>query len=183
MEDQATHCILLDRDGVINRDLPGSVCYRNDFELLPDVANAVAEANDKGYRVLVITNQACVGRGNLDFSELDAIHRKMQDEIGRSGGSIAGIYVCPHTDADDCDCRKPQPGLIEQAQRDHGFDPAVTWMVGDSVRDAEAAVRAGCRPALVRTGKSEPVESTAGIPVFDSLTHFVAELADHGNTK
>lgn len=142
MMEQAINYILLDRDGVMNKVLPGSVCRVKDFELLPNVADAIAKANVKAYRVLVITTQACVGRGDLDARELGGIHRKLLRDFGHSGGTISGIYVCPHTDDDDCACRKPRPGLIEQAQADHGFDPAVTWMLGDSNRDAEAAVRA-----------------------------------------
>jgi len=170
------HCVLLDRDGVINRDLPGSVCSRTDFEMLPGAAQAIAELNRKGYHVLVITNQACVGRGDLAESELTAIHELMRRQVERFGGRIDRIYVCPHVDEDDCDCRKPRPGLIEQAHEDFGFECAATWVVGDSDRDIEAARRAGCRAALVTTGKGLAGERPAGIPEFEDLAHFAREI-------
>ncbi len=170
--------VLLDRDGVINKDLPGSVCRVEDFELLPDAATAIARLNDLGFAVLVITNQACVGRGDLAIDELRAIHARMHEEIAAAGGKIDAVYVCPHTDDDDCDCRKPRPGLIEQAARDYGFDRAATWMVGDSERDVVAAHAAGCRAALARSGKSLPGRARNDVPVFDRLLEFVDALSE-----
>ncbi len=168
---------MLDRDGVINRDLPGSVCRVEDLEMLPDVGAAIAALNRQGYGVLVITNQACVGRGDLTLDELDAIHERMLAEIAAEGGRVDAIYVCPHTDEDNCDCRKPRPGLIEQAARDYGFDRADTWMVGDSERDVIAAHAAGCRAALVRSGKRLDMPKRNNVPVFDKLLQFAHALA------
>jgi len=171
-------CVLLDRDGVINRDLPGSVCSTSDFELLPGAARAIAEMNRKGYHVLVITNQACVGRGDLTPAGLEAIHRLLQRRLAGHGGRIERFYVCPHTDADNCDCRKPRTGLIERARADYGFQPAATWMVGDSARDIEAALGAGCRPGLVRTGNGVDGNLHAHVREFEDLSEFARELRD-----
>lgn len=176
MPDDQDGFVLFDRDGVINRDLPGSVCSVDDFELLPGAADAIAAVNRKGYRVLVITNQACVGRGDVSAAELDAIHRLMVEQVAAAGGVIDAIYVCPHTHADDCDCRKPRPGLIEQAHQDYGFDRTDTWMVGDAMRDVEAALAAAIRPALVRSGKPLPEPLRTGVTVFDNLSAFVRQL-------
>jgi len=176
MQDDRDRFVLFDRDGVINKDLPGSVCSVDDFELLPGAADAIAAANRKGYRVLVITNQACVGRGDLSAAELDAIHRLMLEQVAAAGGVIDAIYVCPHTDADACECRKPRPGLIEQAYEDYGFDRANTWMIGDAVRDAEAALAAGVRPALVLSGKRLAEPLATEVTVFDNLRAFVRQL-------
>jgi D-glycero-D-manno-heptose 1,7-bisphosphate phosphatase len=170
--------ILLDRDGVINRDLPGSVCRVADFDPLPGALEAIVELNRKGYRVLVLTNQSCVGRGELDPPELQAIHRLMRKLVVDAGGRIDGIYVCPHTEEDGCDCRKPRPGLIEQARSAHGFDPATTWLVGDASRDIAAARSAGCRPALVRTGKGASSAAHTEASMFDDLAQFARELRD-----
>jgi len=178
-----SNCVLLDRDGVINRDRPGSVCAMGDFEILPHAARAIAQLNAKGYHVLVISNQACVGRGELAPEGLDAIHHELQRQLGRLGGRIDRFYVCPHVDEDDCNCRKPRPGLIDLACADYGFERAATWLVGDSARDVEAARRAGCRPALVRTGKSLSGSWHTGVPVFDDLAQFARELVDLQNTK
>ena len=169
------HYVLVDRDGVVNVDLPGSVLRLGDFELLPHVAEAIAQINRKGYGVLIITNQACIGRGELSWAELDAIHSLMHKLVARAGGRIEAVHVCPHVDEDGCACRKPRPGLIQQAQRQHDFACADTWMVGDAGRDIEAAVNAGCRPALVRTGQGSTVAG-ADVPTFDDLRHFAAQL-------
>ena len=178
MSDNTARVVLLDRDGVINIDRPGSVCRVDDFELLPGAADAVADMNRMGYRVLVITNQACVGRGDLPAAELDAIHRLMLRQVSEAGGEVDAIYVCPHRDEDDCNCRKPRPGLIEQAHVDYGFDRAATWMIGDSPRDAEAALAAGCRAALVRSGQRLQTPPGTGVTVFDNLSAFVRQLEE-----
>lgn len=176
MGENASHFVLLDRDGVINVDRPGSVLSRQAFELLPGAAEAIAELNQKGYRVLVITNQGCVGRGELAPLELEAIHARMLDEVAQAGGHIDDIYVCPHIDEDGCDCRKPKPGLINRARSDHDFDPAVTWFLGDTVRDVGAARNAGCRPGLVRSGQDGVAGLNEDLAVFDDLQHFAREL-------
>jgi D-glycero-D-manno-heptose 1,7-bisphosphate phosphatase len=178
MCNERDHFVLLDRDGVINKDLPGSVCSIDDFELLPGAGEAIAELNRKGYRAIVITNQACVGRGDLMPADLDGIHRLMLEQIAKADGKIDSIYVCPHIDADYCDCRKPRPGLIEQAYADYGFDRETTWMVGDSDRDIEAALAAGCRAALVHSGKQVQAPLQTGVSVFGNLPAFVRHLEE-----
>lgn len=176
-----SNCVLLDRDGVINRDKPGSVRSVDDFELLPGAAGAIAELNRKGYHVLVVTNQACVGRGDLAMAGLEAIHQELRRQLKILGGRIDRFYVCPHVDEDACTCRKPLPGLIESARKDYRFDPAATWMVGDSSRDVEAARRAGCRAALVLTGKPLSDTRYTDVPIYDDLAHFARELEDLRN--
>lgn len=145
--------------------------------MLPCVPEAIAALNRSGYRVLIISNQACVGRGDLAPDELERIHQTMQRDIGAAGGNVERIYVCPHTDEDSCDCRKPKPGLLLQAQRDFGFEPAETWMVGDASRDVEAALSAGCRPALIRSRKEPGYRPPEGVPVFDDLMQFVRQVS------
>lgn len=123
--------------------------------MIPGAAEAVALLNAKGYRVLVITNQACVGRGDLSRSLLDLIHAHMDDAIASHGGQIDGWFVCPHRADENCLCRKPNPGLLRQAREFFGFIPERTRFVGDATRDVEAARIFGCIPVLVRTGKGE----------------------------
>lgn len=177
MADRAGCFILLDRDGVLNEDLPGSVLNEDDFVMLPDAARAITELNRKGYRVLVVTNQACVGRGELNPDVLNRIHESMLRTVRAAGGDIEQIYVCPHTDEDDCDCRKPRPGLLMRAQREFGFDPSLTWMVGDTDRDVAAAISAGVRAAVVRTDGDPGYHPPEGVPVFDDLMHFAQEIS------
>lgn len=168
--------VLLDRDGVLNRDLPGSVLSADDLEPIEGSAEAVAWLNRAGFEVAVVTNQACVGRGELAPEELERIHLRLLETVAAAGGCIRAIHVCPHTDDDACDCRKPRPGLLRHAAAEHGLDLATTWFVGDDLRDVEAARAAGCRPALVRTGKGARVGPVEGVPVFDDLAAFAAWL-------
>jgi len=174
----ALQYVLVDRDGVINQDRPGSVLSRAEFALIARVPDAIALLNRKGYRVLVVTNQACVGRGDLSREELDAIHALMREKIAAAGGHIDKIYVCPHTDEDDCECRKPRTGLIERARRDFGFIAADTWMIGDDLRDIEAATTAGCRPAIVYTGKLSEDQLPGGVTAYRDLMNFAENVAD-----
>ena len=132
---------------------------------------------EAGYACVVITNQACVGKGLISEAELDAIHQRMCSLLEAAGGRIAGIFRCTHTDATPCPCRKPKPGLIIDAQARFGFDPASTWMVGDAGRDVAAARAAGCRPALVATGKGRREHANVpDVPLFASLAAFASEL-------
>jgi D-glycero-D-manno-heptose 1,7-bisphosphate phosphatase len=149
----APPCVLLDRDGVINVDRPGGVRRLEGLELEPGAAAAIARLTRAGYRVLVLTNQAVVGRGELSSSDLLRIHEAIATAVATAAGRIDGWYVCPHSAEAACECRKPRPGLIERAHRDWEFEPAVTWLVGDDERDVDAALAAGCQPLLVRTGK------------------------------
>lgn len=168
--------VLLDRDGVLNVDRPESVQTVAAFELIEGAAQAVARLCDAGYTILVVTNQACVGRGDVSAETLEAIHDRLRADVAAVGGRISRIYVCPHRDEDGCDCRKPKPGLVARAQRDFGFEPAETWLVGDDERDVLAARAAGCRPALVRTGKgAQHTAAMREVPVYRDLAAFAAE--------
>lgn len=156
---------------MLNRDLPGSVLHPNQLYLLPQAGQAVRQLNEAGYGIIVVTNQACVGRGDVSPTVLDAIHTKLERLIEASGGQITVFYVCPHREEDACECRKPSPGLIQRARADYDFDPSATWLVGDSERDLLAAHAAGCKPALVLSGK-ENQEAASGVPVFRDLKDF-----------
>jgi D-glycero-D-manno-heptose 1,7-bisphosphate phosphatase len=162
--------VLLDRDGVLNVDLPTGILRRQDLALIPRSAEAVAMLCRAGFRVLVCSNQACVGRGGLAPEELARINGAIDDAVLAAGGEIGTWYICPHRAEAQCDCRKPQPGLLLQAQDEYGFRPAETWFIGDAERDCQAAVAAGCVPILVRTGKGR--QSAAQLPAvtaFDDL--------------
>lgn len=172
-----TRVVLLDRDGVVNRNRPSYVRTVEELEVLPGVGQALAELSRAGFRTLVVTNQACVGKGLVAPAMLEAIHAKLRVEVERFGGRIDAFYVCPHHPDEGCECRKPKPGLIQAAQREWGFVPGETWMVGDAPRDVEAARRAGCRPALVRTGMHEGGAALeVGVPVLEDLLDFASAL-------
>jgi D-glycero-D-manno-heptose 1,7-bisphosphate phosphatase len=143
--------VLLDRDGVINRNLDLGIRSRSEFEFLPGALEGLKLLSRAGALIVVVTNQANIGRGLLSSDELWAIHEAMLVAIEGAGGHVDAIYVCPHRPEDGCDCRKPLPGMLVDAAADFGFDIAEAWMVGDHPRDVEAAERAGCR-AIVITG-------------------------------
>lgn len=176
--------LLLDRDGVINKDRPDSVLAIDQFEILPGVCDALGSLTRSGYRTLVITNQACVGRKALSSHALEDIHRHLQACLAAAGGRIDEFFICTHAAEEGCFCRKPKPGLIFQAMKQWRFVAAETWFVGDARRDIEAARSAGCLAALVRTGKGEQTEAeVVGVPVFDDLPAFVNHLLDNGGVQ
>jgi len=164
-------CVLLDRDGVLNVDRPRGVLALDQLAIERGAPAAVARLTAAGYRVLVVTNQACIGRGEVEREEVERIHAAIQRSVAEVGGRIDGWYLCPHRAEAGCTCRKPAPGLIEQARADWGFDPTATWLVGDAVRDVDAALAAGCRPLIVETGKGR--QSAAERPEVPA----VADLA------
>jgi D-glycero-D-manno-heptose 1,7-bisphosphate phosphatase len=151
MSNHAQRYVLLDRDGVINRRVAGGYVTRwEEFEFLPRVLEALRLFAHHGYRVVVISNQACVGKNLVTIAELESITRRFLMEVALAGGNIAQVYYCVHLASDHCDCRKPLPGSINRAQLDYSFVPEATYFVGDSLVDLQAAASAGCPAILVR---------------------------------
>jgi D-glycero-D-manno-heptose 1,7-bisphosphate phosphatase len=141
----------LDRDGVLNRDT-GYVWRPEDFEWLPGAKAAIKLLNQAGYLVVVITNQSGVARGLYGEEDVQRLHRWMNQELGRTGAHIDAFYYCPHHPSEGrapyrrrCDCRKPAPGMLRQAMREHPIDRDASFMVGDKDIDLEAAAAAGVR--------------------------------------
>ena len=165
--------VILDRDGVINRDSDDYIKSPSEWEPLPGSLAAIAALNQAGFTVVVASNQSGVGRGLFSIAELDAIHAKMRHAIEAAGGRLDGIYYCPHRPEDNCDCRKPRPGLLKQIASDLGIDLAGVPVIGDSARDLEAARAVEARPMLVRTGNGERTlrsDPRAGtVPVYADL--------------
>ncbi len=151
--------VLVDRDGVINRDRADYVKSWSEFEFLPGSLEALRVLAKNEYRVIVITNQSVINRKMVTEAQLQRIHEKMIGEVAGHGGSIEAVYYCPHVPDDGCSCRKPQPDLIFQAQTDYRLDLSTTCMVGDSLKDIQCARGAGCaRAILVRTGHGRETE-------------------------
>jgi len=152
--------VFLDRDGVINRDSPDYIKSWSEFEFLPGSLRALKRLTQKGFAIIVITNQSAVNRGMISPKNLDSIHFKMRSSVTASGGKISDIFFCPHTPDDHCSCRKPKPGLIHQAQSRYALDLKRAFMVGDSAKDIECAQNSGCAYAvLVRTGNGADAET------------------------
>lgn len=177
--------VLLDRDGVINQDSPHYIREPGDWLAIPGSLEAIARLNAAGWRVAVCTNQSGIGRGLIAAPDLDAIHQRLRNELRAVGGWVDGIFICPHTEADDCTCRKPRPGLIQHACSTLGYKPDGVPVVGDSVRDLEAAQAAGSQPLLVRTGNGERTLAARGsmaAAVFDDLATAAEALVNSGHT-
>ena len=146
--------VILDRDGVLNKKPPKAqyVRFWHEFEWLAGAKEALRLFKDAGYRVIVVSNQAGVARGEMTEAQLLEIHERMKQDTARAGGAIEAIYYCPHNWDDGCECRKPRPGMLFQAQREHHLDLSRTKFIGDDVRDVEAAEAAGCPSVLLSEG-------------------------------
>jgi D-glycero-D-manno-heptose 1,7-bisphosphate phosphatase len=148
--------IFLDRDGVINRDSPDYIKSWSEFEFLPGSIEAIRQLTRQGYHLIVITNQAIVNRGLATLDDLHDIHERLRSAVLKTGGLIHDIQFCPHRPEENCDCRKPKPGMILQAQKRHAIDLARTTMIGDNAKDILCGRAAGCgATVLVRTGNGE----------------------------
>ena len=146
--------VFLDRDGVINRNPPnmGYVRKWSEFSFIPNARKAIRELTENGYRIIVVTNQAGIGRGLFSEENLMDIHARMVSEIVAAGGRIDAIYYCPHHPNAGCECRKPKPGMLTRAGREHNIELSSTYLIGDSKTDIEAGQRVGSKTLLVLTG-------------------------------
>lgn len=147
--------IILDRDGVINFDSDQYIKHPDEWKPIPGSLEAIALLNQHGYRVVVATNQSGIGRGLFDLATLNAMHEKMHKMVATVGGHIASVFFCPHTPDEQCECRKPRPGLFHQIADRFNVNLKNVPAVGDSLRDLQAASMSGCIPYLVLTGKGE----------------------------
>ena len=125
------------------------------FRMFPFAAATIRRLNEAGFPVIVASNQSGVGRGYFPESLVQTVNKLMTEQLAASGARIDAIYYCPHTSADNCDCRKPKTGMIERAAREHSLDLARSFVVGDRYGDIELARRARARGVLVRTGYGE----------------------------
>ena len=143
--------VLLDRDGVLNKN-PGPGKYVRswaDWEWLPGAKETLGLFHQAGYRVVIITNQSGIAQGLMTENALSNIHWNMKESAKAEGGKNLTIYHCPHVLANECECRKPKPGMILQAQSDLGFDFENTYFIGDDERDRQAGEAAGCPSIIV----------------------------------
>jgi len=173
--------IIMDRDGVINQDSPDYIKSPKEWIPIPHSLNAITRLNNAGHQVVVATNQSGVGRGYYSQAVLEKIHQKMRDELAAVGGRIDGIYFCPHTPDDHCECRKPKPGMLLQIAKDYNADLKQVYFVGDSIRDIQAAQAVGCLPVLVKTGNGEKTIAEnrfLKIPIYRDLSEVVGALIE-----
>ena len=143
--------VFLDRDGTIGEEL-GYVNHIDRFQIFPYAAEAIRQLNLAEIPVIVVTNQSGIARNIFPESLVHEVHKKMVAELAAGGAWIDAIYFCPHKSEDACECRKPNPGLLERAAREHSLDLASSWVVGDRYADLEMGRAAGARGILVMTG-------------------------------
>ena len=178
--------IILDRDGVINHDSDQFIKSPEEWSAIPGSLEAIARLCREDYRVVVITNQSGIARGYFSINALNRIHQKMLDELNHAGGEISSIFFCPHAEQDNCECRKPKPGMFHELSGRLQYKLDNVYAVGDSLRDLQAADAAGAKPVLVLTGKGrrtaeqlEGNEQSSGVsnaPQFVNLERFVDDL-------
>jgi D-glycero-D-manno-heptose 1,7-bisphosphate phosphatase len=172
--------VVLDRDGVINRESPDFIRTPDEWVPLPGSIEAIADLTRAGFAVVVASNQSGVGRGLFTADTLAAIHVRMARTIEAAGGELAGIFVCPHRPEDACECRKPRPGLMQQIEAHFGVALHERPAIGDSRRDLEAAWQVGARAILVRTGNGaqteQDLDAGAAVEVFPDLAAAAALL-------
>lgn len=152
---QAPRLIIMGRDGILNRFREGHVKEPSEWESLPGALEAVARLNHAGWHVVLATNQGGIGRGLVDMASVNAVHLHMMKLLAAKGGRIDAVFFCPHAPEECCDCRKPGIGMMKDIAWRYGADLANVHMVADTPRDLGAAVAAGCKPHLVRTGRAE----------------------------
>jgi D-glycero-D-manno-heptose 1,7-bisphosphate phosphatase len=143
--------VFLDRDGTICEEM-GYVNHVDRLRIFPFAAEAIHRLNEARIPVIVLTNQSGVARNIFPESLVHEVHKKMISELAAGGAHVDGIYFCPHKTEDACECRKPNPGLLDRAAREHALDLAASWVVGDRYADLEMAYTAGGRGILVMTG-------------------------------
>ena len=171
--------IFIDRDGTLNEDI-GYVSTPEQLTLYPWAAEAVRLVNEAGLKAIVITNQSGIARGIYTEETLNAIHRKMIEELAMHGAKLDGVYYCPHHPKIggaryriECDCRKPRTGMLDRAAREHNIDLSRSFVIGDKASDINLARNAGAQAALVLTGYGR--ETEAHPDLFPCAPSFVAE--------
>jgi D-glycero-D-manno-heptose 1,7-bisphosphate phosphatase len=147
--------IFLDRDGVICKNRSDHVKSWQEFEFLPGAKQSIAQLSRLPFPIIVVTNQAVIGRGMVSADVIEGIHHRMLNEITAYGGRIDYILTCPHRPEDKCECRKPAPGMLLEAARKFDIDLPESYLVGDAATDILAAQRARSQAIMVLTGRGK----------------------------
>lgn len=184
-EPQAPAIVILDRDGVINEDSDAYIKSVDEWHPVSGSIEAIAKLSQSGYLVAVATNQSGLARGYFDEITLANIHNLMNALVEAAGGHIDTLSYCPHGPDEDCNCRKPRTGLLDQIEDSLSVSVAGAWFVGDTQKDIDVARAKSCRPVLVRSGKGLKTEARlsdadrVSVPVFDNLAQAVDHILSH----
>jgi D-glycero-D-manno-heptose 1,7-bisphosphate phosphatase len=172
---QPVRLLVLDRDGVINKDSKAFVKSADEWLPLPGSIAAIAALSKAGFTIAVASNQSGLARRLFGRNALRSMHRKLRRLVASAGGRVDRIVVCPHGPDDGCRCRKPAPGLLERLGRHYGVTMTDVPVIGDSLRDLQAASAVGARPILVLTGNGQKTRAAlpgdlADIEIYDDLS-------------
>ena len=174
--------VILDRDGVINEDSDDYIKSPEEFIPIPGSFEAISRLCHAGYKVVIATNQSGLSRGYYDLDVLNAIHSKMHRILGNHGGKIEAIFFCPHGPDDNCECRKPKTGMLDDIASRYDISLNNIPFVGDSLKDIQAAQAAGASPYLVKSGKgTRTIKNAKGhdldnIPIYNDLNDVTNHL-------
>ena len=158
--------VFLDKDGTLIKDVPYNV-NPDLIEFEDDAFESLRNLQDRGYKLIIISNQPGVALGYFKEEELKKVEEKITDLLGKNQVKLDGFYYCPHSENDICDCRKPKPGLLLNAAKDHDVDLSKSWMIGDILNDVEAGNRSGCKSILIDNGnETEWIMSSLRKPSF-----------------
>ena len=169
--------VILDRDGTINVDSDEFIKSPDEWQPLPGALEAIARMNHAGWHVAVASNQSGLGRGLFDVASLNAMHAKMHKMLAAVGGRVDAVFYCPHSPDENCECRKPKPGLFLQIAERYGVDLANVPTAGDSLRDMLAGAAAGCEPHLLLTGMGAACRGVPLPPEYPPKTRVHEDLA------
>jgi len=174
--------IVLDRDGVINEDLWDYVTKKEDFKPIEGSLLAIKKLTDSGFNIVIATNQACISKKIINEKQLQAVHDHMSLLVEEAGGKIDYIAFCPHAPKDQCSCRKPETGLLDEIEERLGCSLKNSFFIGDKDSDVLCAINYGCTPLLVKTGYGQRSLTSKHCPpeerCFNNLldaVHYVLE--------
>jgi histidinol-phosphate phosphatase family protein len=182
MNSLPTRAVFLDRDGVINHKAPEGDYIRSwgEVRFIRGAVEAVASLNRAGYKVFVVTNQRGIATKRIRLEDLLEIHLRIQQEFALAGAVISQIYYCPHDLSERCSCRKPQPGMLRRAAREHRLDLRTCWMIGDSLTDVKAGENAGCHSVLLASHLAGLLQNSPAPLVAESLESAVPLILNLG---
>jgi D-glycero-D-manno-heptose 1,7-bisphosphate phosphatase len=169
--------VILDRDGTINQDSDQYIKSPAEWKPIPGSLGAIARLTQGGWRIVVATNQSGIARGLFDMATLNAIHTEMHRAVMQAGGRIDAIFFCPHAADSNCECRKPKPGLLREIAARLDVELPGVPMIGDALRDVEAAAAVGAKPWLVLTGKGKKTLEAGGLPAGTEVAPDLAAVA------
>ena len=178
LDNSTDKIVILDRDGVINEDSDAYIKSPEEWIPIEGSLEAIAQLNSCGYRIFIFTNQSGIAREYFTEETLGRMHAKMTEMLAEVGGKIEKIFYCPHGPDDDCECRKPKIGMLKQIEQHVNHSIEKAFVVGDSKKDIEAAIKVGAKPVLVLSGKttSAPNWCAGDFSIFPNLKEFADSI-------